>query len=398
MDKYKVLETLGVGSYGSVYKAEDKETGEFVAIKKMKKKYTNWDECKNLREVKSLNAIKHENIIKIKEMIREDNMLHLIFEYMESNLYDLMQKKAIKRFSENDIKNIIWQLVRSLAHMHKYGFFHRDLKPENILVKNETNIKLADFGLAREIRSIPPYTEYVSTRWYRAPECLLSSNNYNSPIDIWAVGAIMAELYCGKPLFPGNNNKDMLLKICRIIGPPSAASWPEGIKMSKKIDFKFPNSANLINFSGGNSNIDSSPQKGLKLDINYSMSNIVKEASDEAIRFIEDILKWDPNKRPTAAELLEHPFLKGFTGIKERFRDSGLQNFGIKESKVRIESGVKSRIGSRKIVNLGEKKTPDINKSKFYLFIFECWIDLKFIFIIYTIYWFFYSSFNDLIS
>lgn len=363
MDKYKVLETLGTGSYGSVYKAEDKETGELVAIKKMKKKYTNWDECKNLREVKSLNAMKHENIIKIKEMIREDDILHLVFEYMEINLYDLMQKKAIKRFSENEIKNIIWQLVKGLAHMHKYGFFHRDLKPENILVKNETNIKLADFGLAREIRSIPPFTEYVSTRWYRAPECLLSSNNYNSPIDIWAIGPIMAELYCGKPLFPGNNNKDMLLKICRVIGPPTASSWPEGLKMSKKIDFKFPNSANLINFTGNNT--ENSP-KGLKLDISYSLRNIVKEASDEAINFMEDILKWDPNKRPTAAELLEHPFLKGYSGIKERDRENPVEsfNYGIKEIKDRAESGVKSGIGSRKNGNLGDKKTPDINKSK----------------------------------
>jgi protein kinase len=363
MDKYKVSETLGTGSYGSVYKAEDKETGEFVAIKKMKKKYTNWDECKNLREVKSLNLIKHENIIKIKEMIREDDMLHLVFEYMESNLFDLMQKKAIKRFSENEIKNIIWQLVKGIAHMHKYGFFHRDLKPENILVKNETNIKLADFGLAREIRSIPPYTEYVSTRWYRAPECLLSSNNYNSQIDIWAIGAIMSELFCGKPLFPGNNIKDMLLKICRIIGPPTAATWTEGLKMSKKVDFKFPNSANLINFSSGNNN-ENSPN-GLKLDISYSLRGIVKEASDDAIKFMEDILKWDPNKRPTAGELLEHPFLKGYTGIKDRVRENFvMESVGMNKVKDRADSGVKSRIGSRKNWNIEEKKTPDINKSK----------------------------------
>jgi len=362
MDKYKVTETLGHGSYGSVFKAEDKDTGEIVAIKKMKKKYTNWEECKNLREVKSLNSLKHENIIKIKEMIREDDILYMVFEYMESNLYDLMQKKAGKKFTEGEIKNIIFQVVKGMANMHKYGFFHRDLKPENILVKNNLEIKLADFGLAREIRSIPPFTEYVSTRWYRAPECILSSNNYNSPIDIWAIGTIMAELYCGKPLFPGNNNKDMLLKICRVIGPPTASSWPEGMKLSKKIDFKFPNSANLINFSGGG-NFENSP-KGLKLDINYSLKNIVKEASDEAISFMNDILKWDPNKRPTASELLELPFLKGFTGLSTQINDNAYNSINFKENKNRNESGRKSRIGSKKNGNL-DKKTPDINKSNF---------------------------------
>ncbi len=359
MDKYNILETLGVGSYGSVFKAEVKETGEIVAIKKMKKKYTNWDECKNLREVKSLNSIKHENIIKIKEMIREEDILHLVFEYMENNLYDLQQKKNIKKFSEIEIKNIMYQLVKGIAHMHKYGFFHRDLKPENILVKNEISIKLADFGLAREIRSIPPYTEYVSTRWYRAPECLLSSNNYNSPIDIWAIGTIMAELFCGKPLFPGNNNRDMLLKICRIIGPPTNSSWPEGLKMSKKIDFKFPNSTNLINFTSGNK-VDNSP-KGLKLDLNYSLKNIIKEASDDAISFMDDILKWDPNRRPTATELLDHSFLKNYTGLN--IRDNPYDSYMLKDYKERRESENKSRIGSKKLGNI-DKKTPDVNKSK----------------------------------
>ena len=94
-----------------------------------------------------------------------------------------------------------------LAYMHKHGFFHRDLKPENLLVKGDS-VKIADFGLAREIRSRPPFTDYVSTRWYRAPEILLRSTNYNSPVDMFACGAIMAELYLLRPLFPGNNETD----------------------------------------------------------------------------------------------------------------------------------------------------------------------------------------------
>lgn len=110
-------------------------------------------------------------------------------------------------FPENQIKCIIYQTLQGLAYMHKHGFFHRDMKPENMLVKGEA-VKIADFGLAREIRSRPPFTDYVSTRWYRAPEILLRSTNYNSPVDIFATGAIMAELYMLRPLFPGNNETD----------------------------------------------------------------------------------------------------------------------------------------------------------------------------------------------
>ncbi len=123
--------------------------------------------------------------------------------------------------------------------MHKFGFFHRDLKPENILLDGDET-KIADFGLARQIRSRPPYTDYVSTRWYRAPEILLKSTSYNSPIDIFALGAIMAELYLLKPLFPGNSEVDQIYKICGILGTPSHNSWSEGYRLASQIGFTFP--------------------------------------------------------------------------------------------------------------------------------------------------------------
>jgi serine/threonine protein kinase len=123
--------------------------------------------------------------------------------------------------------------------MHKHGFFHRDLKPENILISGaaaitnssdtkEGVIKLIDFGLARETRSSIPYTDYVATRWYRAPELLLHSNKYNSPVDIFALGCIMAELFMFKPLFNGTSEFDQLSKICSVLGTPSKQDWPEG--------------------------------------------------------------------------------------------------------------------------------------------------------------------------
>lgn len=113
-----------------------------------------------------------------------------------------------------------YKIFQGLAFMHRHGFFHRDMKPENLLCSGPELVKIADFGLARETRSRPPYTDYVSTRWYRAPEVLLHSINYNTPIDLWAVGCIMAELYTFRPLFPGTSEIDQIFKICSVLGTP----------------------------------------------------------------------------------------------------------------------------------------------------------------------------------
>lgn len=123
----------------------------------------------------------------------------------------------------------MYQILEGLNFMHKHGFFHRDIKPENLLCNGPELIKIADFGLAREIRSRPPYTDYVSTRWYRAPEVLLRSTNYSSPIDIWAVGCIMAELYSLQPLFPGRSEIDQIFRICSVLGTPDKVRYFQNI-------------------------------------------------------------------------------------------------------------------------------------------------------------------------
>ena len=203
---------------------------------------------------------------------------------MKQDLLELMKSKEPEHLDESQIKDIIYQTLLGLTHMHKYGFFHRDMKPENLLI-TEKIVKIADFGLAREIRSLPPYTEYVSTRYYRAPECILKSSNYNSPVDIWAVGCIMAEMYMHpKPLFYGQNEKEVLNKICSILGTPNHEIWFEGIQQANLIGIKFPN----------NSGTD--------------LSNIIPNASPKAIDLMKQMLQWDPNKRPPAANLLLHPF------------------------------------------------------------------------------------------
>ena len=154
--------------------------------------------------------LNHPNVVKLKEVIRENNRLYFVFEYVKGDLLGLM-RDTNDFFSESSVRTIVLQIFQALAYMHRNGFFHRDLKSENILCSSPDMVKIADFGLAREIRSSPPYTgesvlstsvtwncvvaDYVSTRWYRAPEVLLRSTNYSSPIDVWAVGCIMAELY-----------------------------------------------------------------------------------------------------------------------------------------------------------------------------------------------------------
>ncbi|KAH7664156.1 [RNA-polymerase]-subunit kinase protein [Dioscorea alata] len=237
MEKYRLIKEIGDGTCGIVYKALDLQTNDVVAIKKMKRKYFFWEDCMNLREVKALRRLDHCNIVKLKEIVRENNELFIIFEYMECNLYEVMRER-VTAFSEEEIRNLMSQMLQGLSYMHKNGFFHRDLKPENLLVTNGI-IKIADFGLVRETMSKPPYTDYVSTRWYRAPEVLLQSSSYTSAIDMWAVGAILAELFTLSPLFPGESETDQLHKICAVLGTPDGSIWPEGMNFLRANHFNF---------------------------------------------------------------------------------------------------------------------------------------------------------------
>ncbi|GAA0179962.1 non-receptor serine/threonine protein kinase [Lithospermum erythrorhizon] len=284
MERYKIIKEVGNGTFGTVWRALNKHTGEVVAIKKMKKKYYSWEECISLREVKSLRKMNHPNIVKLKEVIRENDILYFVFEYMEYNLYHLMKGKA-KPFTEVEVRNWCYQVFQGLSYMHQRGYFHRDLKPENLLVSKDV-IKIADFGLAREINSKPPYTEYVSTRWYRAPEVLLQSPIYNAAVDMWAMGAIMAELFTLRPLFPGSSEADEIYKICSVLGTPSRTEWAEGLELANVINYQFPQVAGL------------------------HFSSLMPSASNDAVNLIMSLCSWDPCKRPTAMEALQHPFFQ----------------------------------------------------------------------------------------
>jgi len=289
MNRYKIIKALGDGTYGSVTRAENKQTGEIVAIKKFKQKYRSWEECVKLREVSSLRKLIHPNIVKLKEVIRENDELNLVFEHMDSNLYEFIKGRN-KPLGDAKVRNIMFQVIQALLHVHKNGYFHRDMKPENLLVRGDV-IKLADFGLAREIRARPPFTDYVSTRWYRAPEVLLRSSVYNSPLDLWACGAIMAELYTFRPLFPGASESDQLFKICSVLGTPSQALWPEGHRLAGKISFRFPQF------------------------VQTDLATLVPQASREAIEVMLGTMQWDPNHRMSCAKCLQHPYFAASTVV-----------------------------------------------------------------------------------
>jgi protein kinase len=226
---------------------------------------------------------------------------------MEGNLYELMKKRD-RNFPESHIRNIMYQIFQGLAFMHKNGFFHRDVKPENMLVKGDI-IKVADFGLAREIRSKPPFTDYVSTRWYRAPEVLLRSTTYNSPIDQYACGGIIAELYMLRPLFPGSSEADQIYKICSIMGSPTMRTWPEGIRLASQMNFRFPQ---FVATPLQQLMPNASPDAIALVQVCSATENYGKfvYVGDMSLIDVQDLLKYDPQQRPSCSQTLQYPFFQ----------------------------------------------------------------------------------------
>ena len=175
-----------------------------------------------------MKELKHENIVSLHDVIHTENKLMLVFEYMDKDLKKYMDSRGDRgQLDYITIKSFMYQLLQGIAFCHENRVLHRDLKPQNLLINNKGQLKLADFGLARAF-GIPvnTFSNEVVTLWYRAPDVLLGSRTYNTSIDIWSAGCIMAEMYTGRPLFPGTTNEDELQKIFRLMGTPSERSWP----------------------------------------------------------------------------------------------------------------------------------------------------------------------------
>nr|XP_027085244.1 cell division control protein 2 homolog A-like isoform X3 [Coffea arabica] len=234
MDQYEKVEKIGEGTYGVVYKARDKSTNETIALKKIRLEQE--DEgvpSTAIREISLLKEMQHGNIVRLQDVVHSEKRLYLVFEYLDLDLKKHMD--SCPEFSKDPrlVKMFLYQILRGIAYCHSHRVLHRDLKPQNLLIDRRTNaLKLADFGLARAF-GIPVrtfthefYSSQVVTLWYRAPEILLGSRHYSTPVDVWSVGCIFAEMVNQRPLFPGDSEIDELFKIFRVMGTPNEDTWP----------------------------------------------------------------------------------------------------------------------------------------------------------------------------
>lgn len=300
MYKYKVIAKKGEGTFSEVLKAQSKDTAKFVAIKKMKARFESMEQVNNLREVQALRRLSpHAHVIKLIEIIFEKatGTLALVFELMEMNLYELIKGRRTY-LPERLLKTIMWQLLKATDHMHRNGIFHRDIKPENVLIRDE-RVKLCDFGSCRGIRSKQPFTEYISTRWYRAPECLLTDGYYNYKMDIWGVGCVWFEILSLFPLFPGTNELDQIQRIHNVLGTPPREVLAKMRRHSSHMNFQFPE------------------RVGTGLD------RLLPNANPEAMELISRMLAYNPDDRITARAALLHPY---FRDIREMER---IQHHGV---------------------------------------------------------------------
>ncbi|XP_040927676.1 cyclin-dependent kinase 12 isoform X2 [Betta splendens] len=243
VDKFDIIGIIGEGTYGQVYKAKDKDTGELVALKKVR--LDNEKEgfpITAIREIKILRQLKHRSVVNMKEIVtdkqdaldfkKDKGAFYLVFEYMDHDLMGLLESGLVQ-FSHEHIRSFMRQLMEGLDYCHKNNFLHRDIKCSNILLNNRGQIKLADFGLARLYNSEEsrPYTNKVITLWYRPPELLLGEERYSPAIDVWSCGCILGELFTKKPIFQANQELLQLELISRLCGSPCPAAWPDVIRL-----------------------------------------------------------------------------------------------------------------------------------------------------------------------
>ncbi|XP_077587089.1 cyclin-dependent kinase-like 1 [Stigmatopora nigra] len=219
MDKYEKMGKIGEGSYGVVFKCRNRNSGQIVAIKKFVESEDDPTIRKiALREIRMLKQLKHGNLVNLIEVFRRKRKLHLVFEYCDHTVLHELDRYP-RGVPEQLVKKITWQTLQAVNFCHKHNCIHRDVKPENILITKQHVIKLCDFGFARILTGpCDRYTDYVATRWYRAPELLVGDTQYGPPVDVWAVGCVLAELLSGAPLWPGKSDMDQLYLIRKTLG------------------------------------------------------------------------------------------------------------------------------------------------------------------------------------
>ncbi|XP_030919715.1 cyclin-dependent kinase-like 2 isoform X3 [Geospiza fortis] len=296
MDKYQVLGLVGEGSYGMVTKCRNRESGQIVAVKKFLESDDDAAVRKiALREIKLLKQLRHENLVNLLDVCKRKKRWYLVFEFVDHTVLDDLEDSPNGLDFER-VRKYLFQIMRAIAFCHSHNIIHRDIKPENILVSQSGVVKLCDFGFARPLAtSGEAYTDYVATRWYRAPELLVGDSKPGRPVDVWAVGSLITEMLTGEPLFPGDSDIDQLYHITKCLG--------NLIPRQQELFYKNPLFA------------------GMKLPEVKELESLEKrypKLPAAALELAKECLQMDPDKRPSCAQLLQGDFFNK-DGFAERF-------------------------------------------------------------------------------
>jgi len=311
--KYEIVQKLGKGAYAVVFKAVDKKTKSVVALKKIFDAFQNaTDAQRTFREIMYLQALAargDENIIRLQKVMKaeNDNDIYLVFDYMDTDLHAVIRANILEPVHK---QFIVYQMLKALKICHAADLVHRDLKPSNLLLNEECLCKVADFGLARSLRALKRgeesasvLTDYVATRWYRAPEILLGSPSYTKAVDMWAVGCIVAEMFVGAPLLAGSSTMNQLQKTLAVTGFPSRGDIDAcGSKYAAKM-------------------LESLEQPSALRDLSADMKGAPPDAADLA----RQLLRFNPARRPDVRACLRHAWMADFATGDEQTCPAALE-------------------------------------------------------------------------